>query len=122
LTITLRYPKKVMPLHSETSVVKFNTKENTILVGWSLSNRGSIFDAKLVLDTGASLTIISWSVANILNLNPSVAKNTVEFYSASGKIEAPLIKIDELRVQNSVVKDFEIIVHDLPMLQVFMGF
>ena len=96
------------------SSVEFNSTKNSILVECKFVNREKSLNTNLVLDTGATTTIISWYLSNSLGLEPALSKEAVPFFTASGKIEAPLVRVEEVWVGSVVVKKLEVIVHDLP--------
>lgn len=93
---------------------KFNPKEGIILPTCELVHKGKTVNVELVFDTGATTTIISWAIAEKLGLKPAQARNTIPFFSASGKVLAPIIKIDALKIGETIVKNLEVIIHDLP--------
>jgi len=68
----------------------------------------------MVLDTGATYTMIPWEVAEALSLDKYDYKNRIETITASGLEMSPLIKLPEVIVGNSKLRDVEVIVHDLP--------
>ena len=67
--------------------------------------------ARLVLDTGAELTVLSTAVARSLALNLKDAA-VLPLRSASGVFFAPVMKVQSITVGDAVVYDVEVIVHD----------
>lgn len=96
------------------SQFKFNPKDGIILPTCQFVHNNARLNIELVFDTGATTTIISWAVAEKLGLKPALSKITVPFFTASGKVLAPIVKIDRVKIQNSFVDNLEVIVHDLP--------
>ena len=68
--------------------------------------------APLMVDTGASLTVIATKTAQRLGLNLDRAA-MIPMRSASGVFLAHLTKVRSMRVGDAVVKDVEVVVHDI---------
>ncbi len=66
----------------------------------------------LIVDTGASLTVISTATAKRLGLNLDRAA-MIPMRSASGVFLAHLTKVRSMRVGDAAAKDVEVIVHDI---------
>jgi clan AA aspartic protease (TIGR02281 family) len=66
-----------------------------------------------ILDTGASYTSVSTTVANRLGIATS-GNSTVRLATASGVIQAPLAVLDEVDVGGAVARHVPVVVHDLP--------
>jgi clan AA aspartic protease (TIGR02281 family) len=66
-----------------------------------------------ILDTGASYTSVSTTVANRLGIATS-GSSTVRLATASGVIQAPLTVLDEIDVGGAVARHVPVVVHDLP--------
>ena len=73
---------------------------------------GSSVKALMVLDTGASVTMVSRNIAAKLKLQPS-GWRTVS--SAIGVIQVGTIPVPEVSVQNLRVKNLTVTVQDLPV-------
>ena len=77
--------------------------------------RGAIIARlKMVLDTGATYTLIPWDIADVLGYDPAYSKQKVDITTASGTEKAPLITVSRLSVLGKEAKDVPCIVHDLP--------
>jgi len=68
-----------------------------------------------ILDTGASYTSLSTSVARRLGISNS-GNATVRLVTASGIIQAPLALLDEVDIGGAVARHVPIVIHDLPGL------
>lgn len=68
----------------------------------------------MVLDTGASYTLISWDSAKLLGLSPEVSRERIEIVTASGREIVPKIILAEVRLLDKVAYGVEAVVHDLP--------
>jgi clan AA aspartic protease (TIGR02281 family) len=66
-----------------------------------------------ILDTGASFTSVSTTVANRLGISTSGGA-TVRLATASGVIQAPLVVLEEVDVGGAVARHVSVVVHDLP--------
>jgi clan AA aspartic protease (TIGR02281 family) len=67
-----------------------------------------------VVDTGASLTLISWQTANELGID--IDENTLftPIATVSGFIFVPLVMLKSLRVGKAVIENVEALVHTMP--------
>jgi clan AA aspartic protease (TIGR02281 family) len=66
-----------------------------------------------IIDTGASYTSVSTTVANRLGISTS-SGTTVRLATASGIIQAPLAVLDEVDVGGAVARHVPVVIHDLP--------
>jgi clan AA aspartic protease (TIGR02281 family) len=67
---------------------------------------------RLLVDTGATLTVISKDLARRLSLNLDQAA-VVPLQSASGRFLAPLKKLRAVEVGGAVVREVDVVVHDI---------
>jgi clan AA aspartic protease (TIGR02281 family) len=68
--------------------------------------------SRLLVDTGAELTVISMALAKQLALNLDEAA-TVPLQSVSGVFLAPLTKVKSITVGGVTIRDVEVVVHDI---------
>ena len=68
--------------------------------------------AKLVVDTGATFTMISAATARELNLDYSQAPRTMPFQTANGIIQAPLTDLESITVGGIEIKNLTTAIHD----------
>jgi clan AA aspartic protease (TIGR02281 family) len=68
--------------------------------------------SRLLVDTGAAITVISTAIARQLALDLDDAA-VIPLQSASGTFLAPLTKIRSISVGNATVRDVEVIIHDI---------
>lgn len=85
-----------------------------VIFGTLSGNEGIRRRVKMVLDTGATYTVIPWYIAEELGYNPAASKEFISMTTASGTIEAPLITIDSVSILDMQVKSQKVIVHNLP--------
>jgi clan AA aspartic protease (TIGR02281 family) len=74
-----------------------------------------------LVDTGATLCVLSRALAARLGLEPSPGAETITVHTASGQVEAPLILVDLLRVGGAEARGVGAIVHDIPGLSSDVG-
>jgi clan AA aspartic protease (TIGR02281 family) len=68
--------------------------------------------AKLVVDTGATFTMISAATARELNLDYSQTARTMPFQTANGVIHAPLTDLESITVGGIEIKNLTAAIHD----------
>ena len=71
-------------------------------------------NADLIADSGAQRSVISQSVARLLNLGPPLRMQTLVGVGQSPPV--PVVRLDRLRVGASTVTGLEVFVYDLPAL------
>lgn len=81
--------------------------------------RSQVID--MVLDTGASITMLSHDVALTIGCDPAKATRRIEIITASSIEVVPLIIIPTAEVLGQEVKDLEAICHDLPGVSIVDG-
>jgi aspartyl protease family protein len=69
---------------------------------------------RMVLDTGASMTVIPWSAAEMLGYDPAESRQRVTFMTGSGMEAAPVVTVRCLEVLGVRVADVTALCHDLP--------
>jgi len=71
-------------------------------------------DARLIVDTGASHSIVSHRLAIELGLYSDSGMGTVTMNTVGGPVQAPLARIKSIRLAEAEVKDSVVVIHDLP--------
>lgn len=71
-------------------------------------------DARLILDTGASHTILSHSVARDLGLLSGGSSTSITLKTAGGSVQAEMTQLSTLRVGEAEASNVAVAVHDLP--------
>ncbi len=89
--------------------IPFEKHGHVVVIQAKLNNKAA---ARLVVDTGASYTIISHAMAKELNVVPSVNASAMTFQTANGVIQAPLVTLHSIEVGGMEVKDLAAAVHD----------
>ena len=72
--------------------------------------------AKLLLDIGATTTILSWDILKDIGYDPAISNRRKDVTTANGVIEAPLVKVKEMSIGQFKVKNTDVICHDIPEL------
>lgn len=75
----------------------------------------------MILDTGAALTVLSWSVLKAIGYDPAVAPERHEAITANGVIEVPRLQVNSIAVGDAEARDVEVICHDIPELAGIRG-
>ena len=91
----------------------FNPNDFVITVTASIKNGAYETFAQMVVDTGATYTLISNEVAKKINLKVTGTKK-IAFHSASGSENAPVVRVEQLALGKSTIKNLRVIIHDLP--------
>jgi len=89
--------------------IPFEKHGSVVIVGATLNGKTQV---KLVLDTGASFTMISSATAKQLDIDSSQNTRTMPFQTANGMIQAPLINLDSISVAGLELKNLTAAVHD----------
>jgi len=63
---------------------------------------------KLIIDTGASLTVLSSKIIRDLGLNLGDLLYYTEFSTANGIVKAPVFELDSISVRNHIVKGLKV--------------
>ena len=75
----------------------------------------------MILDTGAVLTVLSWSVLKAIGYDPAVAPDRHEAVTANGVIEVPKLVVNSISVGDAEARDVEVMCHDIPELAGIRG-
>lgn len=76
---------------------------------------------RMALDTGASLTVIPWEVADALGLDPARSKRRVQFMTGSGLELAPVVIVSAMEVLGIRLRHVPVLCHDLPQRSLVDG-
>lgn len=71
-------------------------------------------DARLIVDTGASHSIVSHRLALELGLFSDSTMGTVTMNTVGGSLQAPVARIKSIRLAEAEVKDSVVVIHDIP--------
>ena len=93
---------------------KFDTGAPVIVLGVTLEGEDIEKKIDMVLDTGATYTMIPWDIADVLGYESGISKELMPMVTASGVERAPLITVKSLNVLGVTAHNIKTIVHDLP--------
>ncbi|MBI2988946.1 MAG: retroviral-like aspartic protease family protein [Deltaproteobacteria bacterium] len=68
----------------------------------------------MILDTGAVLTVLSWSVLKAIGYDPAVTPERHEAITANGVIEVPKLRVNSISIGDAQARQIEVICHDIP--------
>lgn len=68
----------------------------------------------MILDTGASHTMLSHAVARELSLWAQYRSASMTMHTAGGSVQAEVLPIALLRIGEAEVRNIEVVIHDLP--------
>ena len=105
------YPQKGWFLHSM-SELKFNPDLEILVLDVKLTGKIIVY-AKLVLDTGASLTMLPWWIAIALGLKIDLTR-LISTTTASSVETSPLTMIPKVTVLGKSVRNVSCLIKDLP--------
>jgi clan AA aspartic protease (TIGR02281 family) len=70
--------------------------------------------ARLILDTGASHTILSHAIARDLGLYARRAAASATMHTVGGSVQADMVQVDSIRIAGAEVRNSLAAIHDLP--------
>ncbi len=89
--------------------IPFEKHGSVVIVQATLNGKAAV---KLVLDTGATFTMISSTTAKELDIDTTQNTRSMPFQTANGTIQAPLISLDSISVAGLELKNLTAAVHD----------
>jgi clan AA aspartic protease (TIGR02281 family) len=106
---------KVVPAIGKASI-PFEKRGQVVVVEVMINKA---IPAKLVVDTGATFTMISAATARELSIDPQQAQRTMPFQTANGVIQAPLANLESITLGGMEIKNLTAAIHDaVPSAQV----
>jgi clan AA aspartic protease (TIGR02281 family) len=109
-------PSKVSPATAAKASIPFEKRGQVVVVEVMLNNTVPV---RLVVDTGATYTMISTATAKELSIDPQRAQRTMPFQTANGVIQAPLANLESVIVGGMEMKNLTAAIHDaVPSAQV----
>src|SRR3989338_8188419 len=91
---------------------KFDLKSGIIPVNVELHGE-RVLTTKMVLDTGATFTIVSWDVADLLGYTPD-SESKIKIITASGTETVKTFKIKKLKALGQEASNMKLVCHNLP--------
>ena len=101
---------------------RFDPRHNIIVVEASIEGKEKRWTSlQLALDTGASLTVIPWSAAEMLGFDPARSRRRVRFMTGSGMEAAPMLMVSAMEVLGVRIPQILVLCHDLPQRSLVDG-
>ena len=107
------FPTAPVPSEPQTARIPVERVENILIVSATLN--GST-QARLIIDTGASQTIISQRLALDLGLYSTAHTTQVLLHTASGSVKANAVTLDSIRIGEAEIRNSQVLIHTLPDL------
>lgn len=101
-------PSKVAPPTVAKASIPFEKRGQVVVVEVMLNKTVPV---KLVVDTGATYTMISAATAKELSIDPQ-PQRTMPFQTANGVIQAPLTNLESVAVGGMEIKNLTAAIHD----------
>ena len=95
-------------------MTRFDPRKGLIVIQTYIKGPTGDTIARLALDTGASATIISHDLLELVGYSPSSLPKTVRFTTGSRVESAPRLVIEQLTALDRVMKSFAVVAHTLP--------
>ncbi|MBI3324575.1 MAG: retropepsin-like domain-containing protein, partial [Candidatus Omnitrophica bacterium] len=100
----------------------FDLRLNVVVLRVRLEGRGRRYAyLRMVLDTGASMTIIPWDAAEALGYDPARTKRRVRFMTGSGMEAAPVLTVKTMEASGVRINRVPVLCHDLPQRSLVDG-
>ena len=96
---------------TQTVTVPVIKKGGSLVVPVTLNNER---DVQLILDTGATMTVLSNDVAIELGLLSSAQTQVTTVNTAGGPVQVNLTKIDSIQINSAKARNVSVVIHDLP--------
>ena len=71
-------------------------------------------DARLIVDTGAEITVLSHEIVRDLGIVPTSSSRTITLNTVGGTVRADMVRVDQVTVGGLEVRHVTAAVHDLP--------
>jgi clan AA aspartic protease (TIGR02281 family) len=119
--------KTLVPLTRRTSPRQSDVDESTVRLeraggGWLVNVvLNDTRKARFLVDTGASLTVLSPELADELGIKPSRPPRILKLLTMSGETEGPAVTIPSLQVGDHEARGVAGVIHALPDLEGILG-
>ncbi len=117
-------PPKPVPLHTTEPEASRDRQTQAAVFTIPLERLGSLWvvtiqvngtrPAKLILDTGASHTMLSFAVARDLALWAQGSSTSITMHTAGGTVQADVVPIASISIGGAEVRDTVATIYDLP--------
>ena len=99
---------------TETVSVPVTTKGGSLVVPVRLNDTRN---AQLILDTGATMTVLSTDVAIELGLMSNTDTQVTTVNTAGGPVQVNMTRVGSIQIDAAKVKNVMVVIHDLPEVQ-----
>ena len=96
---------------TRTVTVPVIQKGGSLVVPVTLNNER---DVQLILDTGATMTVLSSNVALELGLLSNTQTQVTTVNTAGGPVQVNLTRIDSIQIDTAKARNVSVVIHDLP--------
>jgi clan AA aspartic protease (TIGR02281 family) len=117
----------LMPLAGRTATRRADADETTIALersrgGWITEVvLNDTRKSRFLVDTGASLTVLTPELADELGIKPPRRGRVVRLQTLSGETEGPIVTIPLVRVGDLEARDVIAVIHEIPDLDGILG-
>jgi clan AA aspartic protease (TIGR02281 family) len=96
--------------------MRASLKRNTQVIVLEVEPYGpnGVHRVNMVLETGATFTMMPWAVAEHLGYEPAVSRSRITLTTASTIETVPMITIERMKVLGAEAEGVDVVVHDLP--------
>jgi hypothetical protein len=92
----------------------FDPSEGLVIVPTRLWGATGDTVVRLALDTGATLSLVSWEVMVLIGYDPAIVPDRIQITTGSGVEFVPRITVDRIEALGQVRLDFPLLCHTLP--------
>jgi len=92
----------------------FDPRSHLIIVPARIHSRDNRETVDLVLDTGATRTIVSREVAQSLGYDPVTPGEWVRITTGSGTLSVPLLSVEKIEALGKAATNMRVLCHTLP--------
>lgn len=94
--------------------MKFNPSSKSIRVPVQFSGPDRIVTVYLILDTGASITMLDWDLLEYIGFDPASVKDRTKIITGSSTESAPPVTVSKIEALGHTCHDFTVLSHTLP--------
>lgn len=92
----------------------FDPRGNLIIVPALIHGRDNRETVDLVLDTGATRTIVSREIAQSLGYDPASLEDWARITTGSGALSVPLLRVEKIEALGKAATNMRVLCHTLP--------
>lgn len=123
ITYTTSFPNQPLPLEktAQQTVIPYSQYQSMIIVDVTLNRN---ITRPFAVDTGATYTVISQELADVLHLRPTPAAPRITLQTANGRIQVPLLTLDSLTMNGLESSNITVAIHqfdDSAMISGLLG-